>query len=201
MVTGRELPDLQRVFPWLGMFDAVVAENGALLWRPGMADPQALGAPPPTAFIDDLKRRGVDPLAVGRGIVATVAGNEPAVAASLTSLALPWRTILNKDSVMVLPNGVDKASGLAAALQALGLEAACVVGVGDAENDHAFLAECGLAVAVGNALPSLKSEVDVVADGDEGAGVVWLIGRLLDGNLEARIGRRFSASAGAARSS
>src|SRR3984957_6375954 len=34
LVTGRELPDLQRVFPQLGVFDVVVVENGALLYLP-----------------------------------------------------------------------------------------------------------------------------------------------------------------------
>ena len=35
MVTGRELPDLQSVFDRLDLFERVVAENGALLYRPG----------------------------------------------------------------------------------------------------------------------------------------------------------------------
>ena len=34
LVTGRELPDLKQVFPELGIFDKVVAENGALLYTP-----------------------------------------------------------------------------------------------------------------------------------------------------------------------
>jgi HAD superfamily hydrolase (TIGR01484 family) len=34
MVTGRELADLRRVFAHLELFDLVVAENGALLYRP-----------------------------------------------------------------------------------------------------------------------------------------------------------------------
>ena len=34
LVTGRELPDLKRVFPKLQIFDRVVAENGALIYDP-----------------------------------------------------------------------------------------------------------------------------------------------------------------------
>jgi hypothetical protein len=34
LVTGRELRDLKRVFPELGIFDRVVAENGALIYDP-----------------------------------------------------------------------------------------------------------------------------------------------------------------------
>lgn len=33
LVTGRELPDLVRVFPRIDLFDRVVAENGALLFE------------------------------------------------------------------------------------------------------------------------------------------------------------------------
>jgi len=43
-------------------------------------------------------------------------------------------------------------SGLDAALNAMGLSEHNVVGVGDAENDHAFLAHCEFSVAVANAL-------------------------------------------------
>lgn len=182
MVTGRELPDLRRVFPAADLFDAIVAENGALLCRPGRAD-ELLAPPAPAALIDALRRRAVAPLAVGRSIVATLRTNEAAVAAAIEALALPWRMIFNNESVMVLPEGVDKASGLMAALPALGLKAAEVLGVGDAENDLPFLAACGVSAAVANALPALKAQVDLVTEGEEGAGVSWLIDRLLDGAL------------------
>jgi hydroxymethylpyrimidine pyrophosphatase-like HAD family hydrolase len=196
MVTGRELPDLRRVFPEVDICDAVVAENGALLYRPGRAE-EPLGPPPPTAFIDELKRRKVEPLAIGRSIVATLRTNEEAVAAAIEALELPWRMIFNKDSVMVLPDGVDKGSGLVAGLRALRLTPAEALGVGDAENDHPFLAACGLSAAVANALPALKAEVDLVTKGEEGAGVTWLIGRLLAGGLDRLVGAR-PASASAA---
>jgi hydroxymethylpyrimidine pyrophosphatase-like HAD family hydrolase len=183
MVTGRELPDLRSVFPALVLFDAVVAENGALLYRPGGTE-QLLGPPAPTALIDDLRRRRVVPLAVGRSIVATLSANAASVAEAIAASSPSWRMIFNKDSVMILPEGVDKASGLVAALQALGLAPEDVVGVGDAENDQSFLAACGLSAAVANALPSLKARVDLVTEGEEGAGVAWLIEQMLDGHLD-----------------
>jgi hydroxymethylpyrimidine pyrophosphatase-like HAD family hydrolase len=54
-----------------------------------------------------------------------------------------------------------------------------VVGVGDAENDHAFLRACGLGVAVANALDALKQTADAVTKGSRGAGVVELIEEIL----------------------
>jgi hypothetical protein len=180
MVTGRELPDLRRVFPEVAGFDAIVAENGALLWRPGWDEPRALAPAPPPAFIAALRARGVEPLAVGEVIVATADENAPVMAETLQALGLDWRLILNKDSVMCLPPGVDKASGLTAALAQMDLRAADVLGVGDAENDLAFLKVCGAAAAVANALPDVKAAADIVTADDDGAGVTWLIERLLE---------------------
>jgi hydroxymethylpyrimidine pyrophosphatase-like HAD family hydrolase len=51
--------------------------------------------------------------------------------------------------------------------------------VGDAENDLAFLRACGMAVAVSNALQSVKDRADVVTARARGAGVAELIDRLM----------------------
>jgi hydroxymethylpyrimidine pyrophosphatase-like HAD family hydrolase len=58
-----------------------------------------------------------------------------------------------------------------------------VVGIGDAENDHAFLRACGCAVAVANALPVVKADADILTDASRGAGVEELIERILDTDL------------------
>ena len=98
---------------------------------------------------------------------------------AIHELGLEWQIIFNKGAVMVLPPGVNKASGLAAALDALGLSPLNVVGIGDAENDHAFLRLCGCSVAVANALDAVKETADVVTAGARGAGVVEIVDRLL----------------------
>src|SRR4029077_20155410 len=83
----------------------------------------------------------------------------------------------------VLPSGIDKASGLKVALNELGLSPHNTVGVGDAENDDAFLAVCEFSVAVANALPALKERADLVTTGSHGAGVEELIEKLLSEDL------------------
>ena len=90
-------------------------------------------------FVTELRERGVGPLSVGRVIVATWEPHEDAVLEVIRDLGLELQVIFNKGAVMVLPSGVNKATGLAAALDELGLSPHNVVGVGDAENDHAFL--------------------------------------------------------------
>jgi HAD superfamily hydrolase (TIGR01484 family) len=183
LVTGRDLPDLHLTFSNVDLFDRVVAENGALLYRPATREERILATPPPQAFRDELARRGVRPLAAGRVILATYSAHQAVVLDAIRRAGLDLQVILNKDHLMVLPAGVDKASGLAAALEDLRLSPQSVVGVGDAENDHPLLAACGFGVAVANALPGLKDRADWVTAGDHGAGVVELAERLLADDL------------------
>lgn len=189
LVTGRRLPHVLSAFPAVDVCDRVVAENGALLYRPDRRKERQLAPAPPASLVAELARRGVEPLGRGRVILATNEPHGAAVAATIRDLGLDHQVILNKGAVMVLPQGVDKASGLVAALDELALSPGDAVGVGDAENDWAFLATCGRSVAVANALPALKQQVDLVTPGEAGQGVVELVERLLAGDLSASTSR------------
>lgn len=192
LVTGRELQDLLTVFPRVDLFDRVVVENGAVVYCPATRQEKLLAEPPPEPFIRTLRERGVSPIAVGRVIVATWKPHETTVLEVIRDLGLELHVTFNKGAVMVLPAGVSKATGLAEALRALGLSPHNVVGVGDAENDHAFLHLCECRIAVANALPMLKEGADLVTRGEEGAGVRELIDRLVATDLrdlEPRLGR------------
>jgi len=181
LVTGRELPDLQKVCPFTGLFDCIVAENGALLFWPGKNQKQVLAPVPPPEFIDCLRRRAVSPLSVGEAIVATQENYKGVVLEAIEELGLKLKVILNKGALMVLPTSVDKATGLTAAASAMGIALADIAGVGDAENDQVFLALCGYSAAVGNALDFLKKQVHYVSKATHGAGVEELIEKLLSG--------------------
>jgi hydroxymethylpyrimidine pyrophosphatase-like HAD family hydrolase len=185
LVTGRQLDDLRTVFDRLDLFDCVVAENGALLYWPRTGVERPLAEAPPTALVQALRRRYV-PVSRGRVVVATWEPHEQAVLETIHDLELELHVIFNKGAVMVLPAGVSKASGLQVAIEELGLSAHDVVGIGDAENDHAFLAACQCAVAVANALPTIRERVDFITRGDYGAGVVELVDELLRSDLADR---------------
>jgi len=184
MVTGRELEDLIRVFPHTHLFERVVAENGAVLYDPSTHDIQPLAAAPPADFTRELERRHVAPLSVGHVIVATWEPHGTTVFDVIREMGLELHVIFNKGAVMVLPSGVNKASGLRRALDALKLSPHNTVGVGDAENDHAFLTACECGVAVANALDSVKAHVDLVTRADHGAGVSELIDAIIATDLE-----------------
>jgi hydroxymethylpyrimidine pyrophosphatase-like HAD family hydrolase len=183
MVTGRQLDDLNQVFPHLDWFDCIIAENGALLFFPDTQTAQLLGDRPPEIFIQHLRDRGVHPLSVGQVIVATWTPHETIVMQTIQEWGLELQIILNKGAVMVLPAGLNKAAGLTAALTQMGLSAHRTVGVGDAENDHAFLDLCGVAVAVANALPALREHCDWVTQGSRGDGVVEVIDAIVESDL------------------
>ena len=180
LVTGRELPSLFDTFSHVPLFDRVVAENGALLYTPSTGAIRQIAPSPPRAFVERLVRERV-PISIGASIVATVEPYEHRVLAAIRDLGLEWHVIFNKGAVMALPSGITKASGLVPALAELSIDPAATIAVGDAENDHAFLAMCGLKVAVSNALPALKAAAQVVTVGARGDGVIELVDRLIAG--------------------
>jgi hydroxymethylpyrimidine pyrophosphatase-like HAD family hydrolase len=188
LVTGRQVEDLQRVFPRFELFDRIIAENGGLVYDPATKKIKLLATKPSQKFIQELQHRGVTPLSVGHVIVATWHPMETIVMDTIRDLGLELNIIFNKGAVMVLPSGINKASGVRVALKDLHLSRHNVVGIGDAENDHAFLEFCEYSVAVSNALPMLKEEVDYVTTGDHGVGVQELIRRLIDSDLEGSAG-------------
>jgi hydroxymethylpyrimidine pyrophosphatase-like HAD family hydrolase len=198
LVTGRELEDLKIVFPEWAVFDRIVVENGGVLFRPDLREITALGPPPPEALIEALRNRGVTPLSKGLVIIATWEPHQAAALEAIRDLGLEYQVIFNKGAVMILPSGVNKATGLREALADLGLSPRNVVAAGDAENDHAMLESCECAVATVNALPSLKAKADLVTQGVNGEGVAELIERLLASDLAdvARVRQRHAIELG-----
>lgn len=183
LVSGRELPDLLRVFPAYDVFHRIVAENGALVFNPETREERLLGTQPPDHFVLTLRARNVTPLSIGRAIVSTWAPHQTTVLNAILELGLDLHMTFNKGAIMVLPSGINKASGLRVALADLGISAHNAVAVGDAENDHALLAECEFRVAVSNALPTLKEHADWVTAHAHGSGVIELAERLLGNDL------------------
>ena len=170
LVTGRTLRDLHRVAGDLHFVDGVVAENGAVVHFPGSDHTSVLAPPMPNAFVTELGRRGI-PFGAGQCLVDAAADEGPRLLEVIRALELPLVQVFNRSRVMVLPQGVSKATGLHTALEMLRLSARNTLAIGDAENDHELLriAEVGAAVAWGSA--TLRAMADLVVDGAGPAGV------------------------------
>jgi len=179
LVTGRELDELRQIFPQVSIFDCIVAENGALLYWPATKRMEVLTDPPAPSFVERLRQKKLTPLSVGHSIVATSLKHKRTIVSTILEMDLDLHVIMNKDSVMVLPTGVTKGTGLRVALHELGIAAHNVVAVGDAENDDSLLSMCGFSVAVANAIPALKRRAHKTTKEKHGAGVVEIIQQII----------------------
>ena len=160
LVTGRTRAELDAVFAAPSLFDVLVLENGALLEHEGREE--LIGAPVPEPLVAAMRRSGLAPVAVGRTIVSTAAANAERLEEIIDALHLDLVLHYNRDSVMVLSPGVDKAVGLRRAATLLDVPMHDVIAVGDGENDCAMLRAAGAGVAVDNALQAVKDCADVV---------------------------------------
>ena len=189
LLTGRRLEDLLAVCPCIQLFDYVVAENGALVYDPKGRGEVALAKPPPERFVRHLQRRGVKPLETGKVIVATWQPHGTAVLEVIQELGLELQMICNRAAVMVLPTGINKATGLEYALRKLRLSPHEVVGIGDAANDHSFLERCECPIAVANAILSIQQAAAFVTQGEAGDGVRQVIDELIANDLHRMEGK------------
>jgi hydroxymethylpyrimidine pyrophosphatase-like HAD family hydrolase len=183
LVTGRRVDDLLTVCPGVRLFDYVVAENGAVVYDPRTREQTFLAKPPPAEFIQRLKELVVDPIEVGKVVVSTWLPHHAAVLQAIQEMGLEFQIIFNKTAVMVLPSGVNKATGMEYALRKLGFSPHEAVGIGDAENDHSFLELCECAVAVANAVPCIRRLAAFTTKGEAGQGVAELIDELIANDL------------------
>ncbi len=189
LVTGRRVEDLLQVCPAIAVFDLVVAENGAVVYDPSRREDIVLGVPVPDRVVDRLQERGVDPIEVGKVLVATRDPHGAVVFDVIRELGLELQVIANRSAIMVLPAGINKATGLKFALHKLGLSQHEAVAIGDAENDHSFLMYCECGVAVANAVTSLKDSAAFVTRASNGDGVAELIDELIANDLERMEGK------------
>jgi len=189
LVTGRTLASLREVFPCLGEFDSIIAENGGTLYNPATSSERLLASAPPEALVTLLRKRTRLAIEIGHVIIATSQLEKQIVLDAIQELGLELNIIFNKGSLMILPSGINKATGLAAALKTLGLSVHNTAGIGDAENDHAFLAACEFSAAVANALPTVQDRVQLVTAHGFGRGVVELIDEIIENDLAHHRGR------------
>ena len=177
LVTGRMLDDLKSVCPDVDrMFDLVVAENGGLLYVPERREVRRLGDAPEAALVEALQRRGV-PFDVGTSILATSVAYSEAALAAIRETGVERSLVFNKGALMLLPGGVTKGTGLGVALDLTHLSPRNLAGIGDAENDHAFLSMCECAAAVADAVPALRDRADLVTSGPGHQGSIEFIER------------------------
>jgi hypothetical protein len=190
LVTGRVLGDLDALLPETSLFDAIVAENGAVVRLPAQPSPVVLGRAPDPRFLAELTRRDVSHRC-GSCVVEAEADAAPAVLDAIRELGVPLAISFNRDRLMVLPLGVTKGSGLSEALWRLRASGHNAVAVGDAENDHPLLEACEFGAAVAWGSDSLRRVAEQVIPGDGPSAVArYLRGLLTTRSIPLALGRR-----------
>jgi len=191
LATGRRLYDLKAVAGNLECFNAVVAENGAVLYFPESQRHVVMGHAPAPAFVKGLRQLGIL-FDTGDCVVETGAVHALSVLQLIQSLELPLTLAFNRSRLMVLPPGIAKSIGLARVLATLRLSIHNTVGIGEAENDHDLLDACEVGVAVEWGSRALRSVADeIIAGTGPSAVAAYLYGLTRQIRLSAnQMGRR-----------
>jgi phosphoglycolate phosphatase (TIGR01487 family) len=196
LVTGRTFFELTRVCDCLDRFDAVVAENGGVLYFPEHAMIRDQGPPPSTRLLAELNRRGIYYQA-GRVIVATARTDEPRVREALEAARVSRELVYNRAALMLLPAGISKGQAVERVLRSLGLSFQDVLAIGDAENDVPLFDACGWAACPANGVAALQERADWVLPGQDGEGVAAAMkGPIMQGFLSGRHSSRHRISLG-----
>lgn len=173
VISGR---DVAHLGARLGrVADAIVAENGCLVRGPdGLVAPLGGAAWDLQAIRAALARLGAE-VEHGEVLASVDVAHEPLVREALDRAGIRADLIRNRDRVMVLPQGVDKATGLVTACRLIGVPPERVAAAGDGENDVPLLKAAGYGIAVDNAVDELKKVADHVTREPGGHGLArWI---------------------------
>jgi hypothetical protein len=178
LVTGRVLEEVQRACEELSPFDAVVAENGAVIYLCGIGRTIQIGDPPPEHFLGELRAQGV-PFHTGAVVVGTWEQHAYKLLELIRQFGLDGQLIFNRAALMILPSGINKAVGVRRALEELGRSEHNLIAFGDAENDIPMLADAELGVAARGSVPTVLALADDRILQPGGAGVALYILKIL----------------------
>ena len=174
LVTARAFFELTRACDCLALFDAVVAENGAVLYFPASATLRDHELPVPGRLSAELDRRGIEH-EVGRVTIAVGQRDEAALRDVLAGADITRDVVRDRERVILVPAGVSKGSGVQQVLRALALSPHDVLALGDAESDLSLLDLCGFTACPGDAVDAVRQRVDWALPGTHGEGLAPLI--------------------------
>jgi hypothetical protein len=152
-----------------GLIDSFVAENGCIGHFKGKK--YVIGRCPDREPIFKSLDRMAVPYGIGEIIFAVDSSNEKELKEALSGFNGAFHIIRNVNSLMVLPQGISKASGAAWLARMHGVPIAETAAIGDAENDIHLREACRLLGAVSNALPEMKAAADYVCKESYGKGL------------------------------
>ncbi|PIY60593.1 phosphoglycolate phosphatase, partial [Candidatus Woesearchaeota archaeon CG_4_10_14_0_8_um_filter_47_5] len=178
LATGRVLAYVQELAKKYSLWDCIVCENGAVIYFPDSKKTIAVDS----AYMKEaraLVSAQIKEAMVGMVIISVPRTAEEKVKHLLKNTSKHLNYVYNVDEMMILPKFINKGSGVAMALDYLGIEADQTIVVGDGENDLDMFRTPGFNVAVANAHPKLKLISDQITKNPASAGVEEIAEKLL----------------------
>lgn len=159
VATGRTIEHLDTTaLP--ARLDGIVAENGAIVRVPSLGILEAREpdfVPRARAALAHL----ADAFHWGRALGSGPRALAPEAARLLRRARIEHHIEFNAEETMILPRGVDKATGATRCLRLLGLDAKDAWAIGDGENDVPLLQWAALTAAPANAAPAAHAAAHV----------------------------------------
>jgi hypothetical protein len=169
VVSGRKYPFMLDFYRGMdGLVDSFVAENGCIGYAQGCRQ-VICEAGHRDELLQALGREAI-PYDAGDVVISVhrryLAGVEQVLAGYPA-----YHVIRNVDSLMLLPHGASKATGIRWLMDMYCVGTGEMACIGDAENDIDMRGLCVLMGAVANALPAVKQESDYICRNEFGAGL------------------------------
>jgi hydroxymethylpyrimidine pyrophosphatase-like HAD family hydrolase len=169
IVSGRKYSFMIDLFRSMdGLVDSFIAENGCVGYANGCRTVicEAAGR---DGLLQALGREAI-PYDAGDVVISVHSKYSPAVDQIMDHFPA-FHVIRNVDSLMLLPHGASKATGIRWLMDVYCVRPAELACIGDAENDLDMRALCSTMGAVANALPAVKRESDYICRNEFGAGL------------------------------
>lgn len=177
LVTGRKQTFMEIFLErYQGVFESIICENGCRAYLNN--DWHALAESDcHTLVIEKFSEAEIE-FDYGECIVSTEALSESEVASLLSDIS-GWRSIVNVDSIMILPPGIDKGTGIRWLQSMGGFSKEKTAGIGDGENDMVMRELCGVFGTPASAVSSLKDVADFVSSEEYSQGTRDFLGFLI----------------------
>jgi hydroxymethylpyrimidine pyrophosphatase-like HAD family hydrolase len=177
IVSGRPWRDLQEIIPdVLRSTSVAVCEHGAVLVEVATGTVHHLAEPVDPAVADMVATADGDEMVVYEATIGLPASARELAEAACARVGGCY-VVANKASIAIVPNGCDKGTGLARAIEHLDMSDRALMAIGDATNDLPMFAMADVAVAVANAEPALAETGIEVTRRAFGAGVAEALAR------------------------
>jgi len=165
LASSGELESVLKFSKDSGIWDAMVAENGAVVYFPETGNTLRLNENEGKRICRVFSNAGF-PVTLRDSSVSVKRRYERRIRKILDSDGLEANLERDWDEIQIVPKNVSKKIGVRMALEELRIAPKSCAFFGDAQNDLSMFTFPGLTVAMKNAHPSLKKQADEILEND-----------------------------------